>query len=1149
MRRDVSLNDKFDLAAGDIFLSGTQALVRLAMMQAARDREAGHNTAGYVTGYRGSPLGGLDQQFARARKALGPDILFQPALNEDLGATAVWGTQQANLSGEGRYDGVFAMWYGKGPGVDRSGDAFRHANLAGTALLGGVLALMGDDHTCESSTTAHQSEFGMINAMIPVLSPSNVQEILDFGLLGIAMSRYSGLWVGLKCVKDTVESTATVDGRTGRVIVRLPDFALPDGGLNIRPGFDALGQEARLHAAKLPAAIAFASANGLNPIVHRGGRQARLGIVGTGKSWLDVMAALDALGLDEVACADLGIRLMKVGCPWPLPADDVRAFADGLEHIMVVEEKRPLIEPQMKEALYGRANAPTIVGKTDEEGRPLFLASGSLDANHVAREIGRRLCEHWGERGAERVAGPLAEVERLAERTAALAPLAERKPYFCAGCPHSSSTVVPEGARAAAGIGCHFMALNMDRSTEGFTQMGGEGAQWIGEAPFSTRPHIFQNIGDGTYNHSGSLAIRAAAASGINITFKILFNDAVAMTGGQTHDGNLTVPAIVAQMLGEGAKAVAVVSDEPEKYPAGTFASTVTIDHRDDVIGVQERLAKVPGVTVMVYDQTCASEKRRRRKRGAFPDPDWRIVINERVCEGCGDCGVQSNCVAIQPVETAFGRKRQIDQSTCNKDASCLKGFCPSFVTVHGAKPKMAEAVSIPDGLPEPERAALDGPMGLLVTGVGGTGVVTVGAVIGMAAHLEGLAAGIIDMAGLAQKGGAVISHIRIAERAQDVTTIRVGPGSARAVLACDIAVAGGTPVLSAIGDGAVVIANTHEQLPGDFTRNVDFTLPGRRVVQALEARAKTLAFNATDAARRLFGDTIAANTMVMGAAFQSGALPLSAASITRAIEMNGAAVPMNLAAFRAGRLLVADRARFDTLLAAAAPKPLPHRERPATVDAAIARYKASLTDYQSGRYARRFEKRIAAVRRAVEAAGGSDTLVRSAADALYRLMAVKDEIEVARLYSDGGFAAQLADQFDDWERLTVHLAPPLVSQTDPRTGRPRKRPFGPWVMRLFPLMARLKPLRGTFADPFGHTQERRDERALLRRYEATLDHIAATLTPPRMAAAEALARWPLTVRGYGPVRAANTVKAQAEAERLRNAYDADPARVLVAAE
>lgn len=1129
----VSLHDKFDLSQDTVFLSGTQALIRLILAQRQRDTAAGHNTAAYISGYRGSPLGGLDLQFGRARRTLGPDVVFQPGLNEDLAATACWGTQTVHLTGENRYDGVFALWYGKGPGVDRAGDALRHANLAGTAPLGGVLALMGDDHTCESSTTAHQSEFAMVNTLIPVLSPAGVQDIVDFGLLGIAMSRYAGVWAGFKLVKDTVESTASIDGRQGRLAIRLPEG--PDPDVHIRTAFDALDQEQRLMEVKLPAAQAFAALNGLNRIVHSGGRAAKVGIVGTGKSWLDVLEALDQLGLDEVALAYLGVRLFKVGMPWPLPAPDARAFADGLEEIIVVEEKRGLIEPQLKEILYGTANAPRIVGKTDETGAPLLPASGALNANEVAREIGRRLAA----RGAERIRGPLEAVEALSEELARTTSIAERKPYFCAGCPHSSSTVVPEGMRAAAGIGCHFLVQSMGRNTVGFTHMGGEGAQWMGEGPFSTRRHLIQNIGDGTYNHSGSLAIRAAHAAGVNITFKVLYNDAVALTGGQALDGGLTVPQIAAQVAAEGANAVAIVSDEPDKY--GHMAG-VTIDHRDDIIAVQERLAEVEGVTVLIYDQTCAAEKRRRRKRGAFPDPDRRIVINERVCEGCGDCGVQSNCVAIQPVDTIAGRKRQIDQSVCNKDYSCLKGFCPSFVTVHGGVLKGATRPDLPADLPEPARKPLEAPMGLLVTGVGGTGVVTVGAVIGMAAHIEGLGAGIIDMAGLAQKGGAVLSHIKIAPKREDVTTIRVGPGGAAAVLACDIIVAGGARVLSALTDTTRVIANTHEQMPGEFTRDVDFSLPTRRIIETLKARADTTAFDATHAAHVLFGDTIAANTIVLGAAFQTGVLPLSAASIEEAIRLNGAAVEMNLGAFRAGRLAIADPERFAAAVKTAGTAPLAHRVAPESLTERIDRHARSLAAYQNDAYAARYRERLD--RLATAAKGmAAERLMQTAALQLYRLMAIKDEYEVARLFSDGEFAAQLASEFESYDRLSYHLAPPLLTRTDPRTGRPQKIAFGPALRHLFPLLARLKGLRGSVFDIFGHTAERRAERALLADYEATLDHIAATLTADRLTEATRLAAWPAEVRGYGPIRADAMKRAGPEAARRRAAYDAQAER------
>ena len=816
----VTLGDKYDLARSRIFVTGFQALVRLCLMQKERDRRAGLNTAGYVTGYRGSPLGTLDQQLIRARRYLDEyDVRFQGGINEDIAATALWGSQQAELRGEGRFDGVFGLWYGKGPGVDRTGDVFRHANFAGASRHGGVLALMGDDHTAESSTTAHQSEYHFIDVMIPILNPAGVQEILDYGLYGWAMSRFCGTWVALKSMHETVESTAVIDGSLERVNIVIPqDFAMPDGGLNIRLHDTILGQEARLHDYKRDAMLAFVRANRLNQYITSGGRKPKIGVITVGKSYLDVRQALDELGIDEVRCNDLGIRLYKIGCPWPIGRDDLKSFADGLDLIIVVEEKRSLIEVQVREELYGSPNQPVCIGKKDEAGNWLFPVKGALDPNEVAICIGERILERVGanEEITHRVA-QLKEAQRILAETR---DVALRIPYFCSGCPHNSSTVVPAGMRAYAGIGCHYMAQWMDRSTLGYTQMGGEGANWIGEAPFSKRAHVFQNLGDGTYNHSGYMAIRAAIAAGVNITYKILFNDAVAMTGGQANDGGLTVPQIARQVAAEGAKRVVVVSDEPWKYAKDEdWPHGLTIHHRDALIPLQEELARVPGVTVLIYDQTCAAEKRRRRKRGAFPDPDRRVVINELVCEGCGDCGVKSNCVSVQPLETEWGRKRTIDQSSCNKDFSCVKGFCPSFVTVEGAKLKQGTAGKVgelpsPKGegrsaaggsgagepfvLPEPSLPPIRQTYDIIVTGVGGTGIVTIGGILGMAAHLEGKGVGVLDMAGLAQKGGAVYSHMRIAQRPEDIHAIRIAAGGADLVLGGDIVVAGNKKVLAA---------------------------------------------------------------------------------------------------------------------------------------------------------------------------------------------------------------------------------------------------------------------------------------------------------------------------------------------------------------
>jgi len=757
--RKVTLDDKYDLSQERVFVTGYQAIIRLTLMQKERDRRAGLNTAGYVSGYRGSPLGGLDQQFLRAKPFLDRhDIVFQPGINEDLAATALWGTQQAELRGEGKYDGVFGVWYGKGPGVDRTGDVFRHANFAGSSPRGGVLALMGDDHTAESSTTAHQSEYHFVDVMIPILNPAGVQEIIDYGLYGFAMSRFCGTWAALKCMHETVESTGVIDGRLDRVDIVTPDdFVMPEGGLNIRLRDTFLGQEARLYDYKRDAMLAFVRANKINRYITSGGRNPKIGIITVGKSYLDVRQALDELELDEVKCNQFGIRIFKVGCPWPLSQHELKEFAAGLDLIIVVEEKRSLIEVQVREELYGSANQPVCIGKKDERGDWLFPVKRALDPAGIAVAVGERLLQRGHN---EEIAARVARLKQAQSAIAELADVSQRTPYFCSGCPHNSSTVVPEGMRAYAGIGCHFMAQWMDRSTLGYTHMGGEGANWIGEAPFVNREHVFQNIGDGTYNHSGYMAIRAAIASGVNMTYKVLFNDAVAMTGGQRNDGGLTVDQIARQVAAEGARKVVVVTDEPWKYPADVgWPAGTTVHHRDELMSVQTALAEVPGVTVLIYDQTCAAEKRRRRKRNQFPDPDKRVIINELVCEGCGDCGVQSNCVSVQPLETEFGRKRTIDQSSCNKDFSCVKGFCPSFVTVHGAKLKRGKGIEAPADLgplPEPALPAIGQTYGIIVTGVGGTGIVTIGGVLGMAAHIEGKGVGVLDMAGLAQKGGAV---------------------------------------------------------------------------------------------------------------------------------------------------------------------------------------------------------------------------------------------------------------------------------------------------------------------------------------------------------------------------------------------------------
>lgn len=1154
--RQVSLDDKYDLTQKQVFVTGYQALIRLCLMQKERDRLAGLNTAGYITGYRGSPLGGLDQQFVRARKFLQPnDIVFHPGLNEDLAATALWGTQQAELRGEGKYDGVFGIWYGKGPGVDRTGDVFRHANFAGTSKHGGVLALMGDDHTAESSTTAHQSEYHFVDVMMPILNPAGVQEIIDYGLYGFAMSRYCGVWSALKCMHETVESTAVVDGSLDRVKIILPeDFTMPPEGLNIRLRDTVLGQEARLYDYKRDAMLAFIRANKLNKIITSGGTNPKIGIITTGKAYLDVRQALDELGIDEVRCNALGLRIFKIGCPWPIPRDELIEFAKGLDLIIVVEEKRSLVEVQVREELYGTANQPVCIGKKDERGNWLFPVKGALDPNEVAITIGDRILAR---RNDDAIAMRVSRLKQAQHSLAELQEVAQRTPYFCSGCPHNTSTVVPEGMRAYAGIGCHYMAQWMDRNTLGYTHMGGEGANWIGEAPFSTRDHVFQNLGDGTYNHSGYMAIRAAIAAGTNITYKILYNDAVAMTGGQTHEGTLTVPLIARQVAAEGVKRIAVVSDEPDKYPSGTeWPRGITFHHRDDLEAVQREFATVPGTSVLIYDQTCAAEKRRRRKRGTFPDPDKRVIINELVCEGCGDCGVKSNCVSVQPLQTEWGRKRTIDQSSCNKDYSCVKGFCPSFVTVHGGKPKRGTAVAESEAqpLPEPVLPTIGKPYGIIVTGIGGTGVVTIGGVLGMAAHLEGKGVGIIDMAGLAQKGGAVYSHIRIANSPDDIHAIRIAAGGADLVLGGDIVVAGNKKVLAAVKHGATkMIINTAEFLPGDFTRNADFSLPTERLKRAIMSAAGSDNVSFIEASRLatgLLGNSIAGNIFMVGYAWQKGAIPLSAASIEQAIEMNGEAVPMNQAAFRWGRRAALDSDAVEKMIPAPASQD-DNRRLSQSLDEMIERRVAFLTDYQNAVYARRYRDLVAKARQVEdEKAKGRTGFAEAVARNLFKLMAYKDEYEVARLFTDGTFQKQIDSTFEPGTmRFEFHLAPPLLARVDKTTGEARKMSFGPWLLGAFGALKHFKVLRGTPFDPFGYTSERRAERRLIADYETLLGEIFAKLNADNHPLAVGLAVIPEKIRGFGHVKARNLKAAKADEAALLEQFRSGTTSLLKAAE
>ena len=1136
-RHDVSLSDRFDLEKSPVLLNGTQALVRLMLMQAARDKAAGLNTAGYVTGYRGSPLGAVDMQMQRAHKHLSAaNVTFQPGLNEDLAATAMWGTQQAELRGEGKYDGVFGLWYGKGPGVDRSGDVMRHANMAGTSTHGGVLMAMGDDHTGESSTTCHQSDWALVDAYMPVVSPAGVQEILDYGLYGWALSRFAGVWVGLKTMKDTVEVTSVVDGRPDRMSFVLPDFEMPEGGLNIRLVDHWVSQEERMIDYKRHAAEAFSRANGMDKRMW-GKPGAKIGLVAAGKNWLDLVHALSLLGIDEAEAERLGITTYKVGQTFPLDMDGFHTWAEGLDLIVVVEEKRKLIEVQVKEAIFddrrGRRVYGWHKGDTWENGRrlELFPTRYALDPVMIAEKLGGVLIEEG--RRTDRIEAGLAKIAE-AKRADNAEDLAVRTPYFCSGCPHNTSTKLPEGSRAYAGIGCHIMAMWMDRETLGYTHMGGEGANWIGEAPFSNTGHVFQNLGDGTYNHSGLMAIRAAIAAGTNITYKILYNDAVAMTGGQSNEGDLSADQICRELQAIGVGKIALVYDDKEEIDLGVFPKGLDIHKREALPKVQEEIREVPGVSAIVFVQTCAAEKRRRRKRGTFPDPDRRIFINTDVCEGCGDCGVQSNCVSLVPVETELGRKRAVDQSSCNKDFSCVNGFCPSFVSVQGAKIRKEASASVDVGeLPEPELPVIEGTHNVVITGVGGTGVVTIGAVMAMAAHVDGKGAGMMEMAGLAQKGGAVHIHCRIAEAPGDISAIRVATGECDTLIGGDLVVSAGAKTLGLMRDGTRAVVNSHEIITGDFTRDTEFRIPSERLSLSLERRLKdTLSmFDASELAKALMGDSIFSNMMIFGAAWQAGGVPISLEAIRTAIRLNGAAVERNLQAFEFGRWAVLNPEQVAKVLEPTVV------ELPKSLDEKIAFREGHLTEYQNARLARRYRK---AVDRFEDPA-----LKEAVAKGYHKLLAYKDEFEVARLLMSTRQKAEEA--FEGDLTLTYHLAPPMLPGKDAQ-GRPKKRAFGQWIERAYPLLAKMKGLRGTPFNPFGYTAERKMERALIKQYERDLDVIASAPEGAREAAL-ALAELPLQIRGFGPVKEANEAAAAKRREELLAVIRAGDAPLREAAE
>ncbi|WP_305806018.1 indolepyruvate ferredoxin oxidoreductase family protein [Stenotrophomonas sp. YIM B06876] len=1196
---DYTLEHKYTRTDGRIYLSGVQALVRLPLMQQLRDSAAGLNTGGFISGYRGSPLGGFDLELWRARKHLeAAKVKFVPGLNEDLGATMVWGTQQTNLFPGAKVDGVFGMWYGKGPGVDRCGDVFKHANAAGTSQHGGVLALAADDHACRSSTLPHGSEDEFVSAMMPVLNPAGVQDILDMGLLGWAMSRYTGRWTGFKTIAETVESSASVDVNPFARQILLPeDFEMPHGGLNIRWPDPPMEQEMRLHRYAVKAAQAFARANQIDRVVMDS-PHARLGIVTTGKSYLDVLQALEYLGLDARACADIGIRVYKVGMTWPLEPVGIARFAQGLEDIVVVEEKKAFIERQMKEQFYNwPASAgprPSIVGKYDEAGEWILPSTGELTPATIAGVIGRRIQRFFNTESIEQ------RLRWMDEKEAEMAlPRAQfpRVPHYCSGCPHNTSTQVPEGSRALAGIGCHYMVTWMDRSTDTFTHMGGEGVTWAGQASFTDTGHVFQNLGDGTYFHSGSLAVRQAIAAGVNITYKILYNDAVAMTGGQPVDGTLSVPQIAHQMRAEGVATIVLVSEDLSRWNRREdFPPGVEFHDRAELDAVQKRLREVKGTSILIYEQTCATEKRRRRKRGKLVDPPKRVMVNSLVCEGCGDCGQKSFCVSVLPKETEFGRKRQIDQSNCNKDFSCTTGFCPSFVTVHGGKPRKGSrsgASGLLDNLPAPNfRSTLEQPWNILITGVGGTGVVTIGALLGMAGHLEGKGASVLDQTGLAQKGGAVTTHIRIARTPEDIHAVRIAAGEADLVLGCDMVVVNDYWALSKVrAERSQVVLNTYEAMPGTFTTRPDMQFPAADIIAgvrvALGGRDPIL-LDATQLATALLGDAIAANLFILGFAWQQGLVPVSFEALMRAVELNGAAIEMNQQAFAWGRLAAVDPQAVQQAAglvhnthtpaertpgalhklppgdwegnewgATAAPRnpgnepevrglpssdPQPAATAFAALDDAhlsrsldelIARRSSFLTDYQDAAYAGRYRRLVDAVRQAEQRlAPGSTALTEAVARYFFKLMAYKDEYEVARLYTSGDFRRQVERQFEGDYQIRFHLAPPLLAKRDAQ-GRLQKKEYGPWMFKAFGLLARLKGLRGGRFDVFGYTAERRGERQLIADYEQTLQELLGTLDAGRLSLAVDIASSPEHIRGYGHVKEAHLHEAKAREATL----------------
>ena len=1146
-----TLDDKYLQSGGRVFISSNQALVRLPLDQARRDRSAGLKTAGYISGYRGSPLGVFDSALWGAQKLIDEhDVRFVPGLNEELAVSAIRGTQQLKWYGKSGYDGVFGLWYGKGIGVDRACESLKLGNLEGTAAHGGFLAIAGDDHGGKSSDSAHQSEHTLIAAMLPMLYPSTIGEIIEFGLFGWQMSRYSGCYVALKCITDTLDLSGEIElPDPYRFYAPPSDIVLPAHGLNLRQNQPPLVEENELVNHRLPAATAFARANGIDRVIFDGERRS-LAIVSAGKAYLDVRQALSDLGLDEARCEQLGIRLYKPGLIWPMDPVRLREFAQGSTTLLVIEEKRPVMEDQIARFLYGVAadRRPSLAGKQDLHGAALLSASGELTVPQVRRAI-VMLLEQIGIRD-EPLLSRLDSYRALETQALTLGSGTVRPAYFCSGCPHNTSTKIPDGSLALGGIGCHgLVAVVMDRNTMQFVPMGHEGSPWVGVNRFlDETQHVFQNMGDGTYSHSGVLAIRAAVAAKTNITYKVLYNDAVAMTGGQPVEQQITPIDMVKQLLSEGARPVKLLSDDPSQYEGLTLPPNSSLHHRDELDVIQRELRETKGVSAIVYEQTCATEKRRRRKRGTMKEPDERVFINPDVCEGCGDCSVQSNCISVLPLETEFGRKRKIDQSTCNKDYSCVKGFCPSFVTVTGAKIAVRAAGNrerlqqLIDALPQPAVAALDERgCNILVGGIGGTGVLTIGALLGMAAHIDGLGCSVLDMTGMAQKGGAVTSHIRIGPDPKGIYSSRLSEGMTDVLIACDMIVGSGAPVLKTLRPGHTrAILNTDIAPTGDFQSNKNLDLGESRMRAAVVAalgEAPLFELPGSRLATELTGDSIGTNVLMLGFAAQRGLLPVSIASIEQAIRLNGSFVEGNLRTFALGRVAAHDPEGLQREIGLKA-EPVALK----SVDDVLASRTRLLTAYQDEAYARRYREFIDELRKRLGSLSGSETFVREVALTLGRLMAYKDEYEVARLYTQSEFMQRMRAQFSGDFKISFNLAPPMLPGRD-ISGRPKKRRFGPWMVRAFTLLAKFKGLRGTPFDPFGYFPERRMERRLIEDYRELIDGIAGRIDDAKLPAAIAIAKAASEIAGYGPVKDAAVERYEARLPELLAAFDQATAR------